>query len=98
MAEGRKIRASAMAYQPQRSAVPCAACRKMAPYFKLVESWRSEHHDCSSCELEYLQREWSLFTEAERVAYLRALDFMDVWTEKIRFYNVCREKTNVNDK
>eukprot|EP00975_Prorocentrum_lima_P004311 936002-Prorocentrum_lima.AAC.1 len=72
-----------MAYQPQRREVPCAACNKVAPYFKLVESWESEQHYCSYCELEYLQREWSLFTEAERVAYLRGLDFLDAWTEKI---------------
>eukprot|EP00975_Prorocentrum_lima_P058894 12350659-Prorocentrum_lima.AAC.1 len=28
--------------------------------------------------------------------YLKALDFMDILTDKIRIYNVCRAKTNVN--
>eukprot|EP00975_Prorocentrum_lima_P042955 9019857-Prorocentrum_lima.AAC.1 len=28
--------------------------------------------------------------------YLKALDFMDILTDKLRFYHVCRAKTNLN--
>eukprot|EP00975_Prorocentrum_lima_P008816 1879826-Prorocentrum_lima.AAC.1 len=28
-----------------------------------------------------------------QVEYLKALDFMDILTEKLRFYHVCRAKT-----
>eukprot|EP00975_Prorocentrum_lima_P003027 666472-Prorocentrum_lima.AAC.1 len=34
----------------------------------------------------------------EQAEYLKALDFMDILTEKIWFYNVCRAKTRVNDR
>eukprot|EP00975_Prorocentrum_lima_P058072 12180314-Prorocentrum_lima.AAC.1 len=32
----------------------------------------------------------------KQVEYLEALDFMDILTDKLRFYNVCRAKTNIN--
>eukprot|EP00975_Prorocentrum_lima_P049139 10284990-Prorocentrum_lima.AAC.1 len=34
----------------------------------------------------------------KQAEYLKALDFMNILTEKIRFYSVCRAKTNVNSK
>eukprot|EP00975_Prorocentrum_lima_P017899 3775680-Prorocentrum_lima.AAC.1 len=34
----------------------------------------------------------------KQAEYLKALDFMDILTEKIRFYNVRRAKTRVNDR
>eukprot|EP00975_Prorocentrum_lima_P034084 7161654-Prorocentrum_lima.AAC.1 len=42
---------------------------------------QTEHQAC----IEYGEKQ---------VEYLKALDFMD--TEKLRFYNVCRAKTQVN--
>eukprot|EP00975_Prorocentrum_lima_P062037 12883407-Prorocentrum_lima.AAC.1 len=32
----------------------------------------------------------------KQAEYLKALDFMDILTGKIKFYNDCRAKTNVN--
>eukprot|EP00975_Prorocentrum_lima_P069516 12926808-Prorocentrum_lima.AAC.1 len=32
-----------MPYQSERREVHCAACGEMAPYFRLMESWRPEH-------------------------------------------------------
>eukprot|EP00975_Prorocentrum_lima_P044021 9231835-Prorocentrum_lima.AAC.1 len=45
-----------MAYQPQRREVPCAVCRKMATYFKLIESWRPEHQYAETMNMAQAMR------------------------------------------
>eukprot|EP00975_Prorocentrum_lima_P061823 12882152-Prorocentrum_lima.AAC.1 len=34
----------------------------------------------------------------KQAEYLKALNVMDILTENIRFYNVCRAKTRVDDR
>eukprot|EP00975_Prorocentrum_lima_P018580 3912471-Prorocentrum_lima.AAC.1 len=54
--------------------------------YERAEDLLLSHTDYQACK-EYGKR------QAE---YLKALDFMDILTDKIRFYKVCRAKTNVN--
>eukprot|EP00975_Prorocentrum_lima_P032741 6874814-Prorocentrum_lima.AAC.1 len=74
-------------FEPPKGLVECGNCGKTyfdhSPLEVLAEKWGSGTFYCNSCELRYLQREWSLYANKEKSSYLEGLDFLDSWSEKI---------------
>eukprot|EP00975_Prorocentrum_lima_P038635 8116030-Prorocentrum_lima.AAC.1 len=54
-----------------------------SPLEELAERWSHGTFYCNSCELNYLQQEWSLYTDKEKGAYFEGMDLLDAWSEKI---------------